>query len=113
MTIARLHTKRNDTRKWELTLLEGDVPVDLTNATGALLFVKKGSTFVVNAGTMVIDDAPAGEVSYSPSASEVDEAGRFNAEVEVTFANGEIATFPSNGYFAVQIDEDLGSGPST
>jgi hypothetical protein len=50
---------------------------------------------------------------YEPTASDSSEIGEFEAEIEVRFANGRVATFPGNiggvaRYFRVSVVDDLG-----
>ncbi len=51
-------------------------------------------------------DETLGDVSYSWP-TQVTEAGFYNAEFEVTYASGDIQTFPNSGYILVNVMEDL------
>lgn len=43
---------------------------------------------------------------YMPA--DTDTAGRFEAEFEVTYADGAVETFPNDGFIVVQIGPDIG-----
>ena len=46
-------------------------------------------------------------VEYGWSASDTAEAGLFEAEFRVTYADGAVETFPNNGFLKVRIAEDV------
>jgi uncharacterized protein YfaS (alpha-2-macroglobulin family) len=48
-----------------------------------------------------IHDAPNGVVRYSWGTDDTDEAGRYRAEFEVTYADGSVETFPNDGFHDV------------
>ena len=55
-----------------------------------------------------IVDAGAGDVRYTPTASDTDTVGGFFIEWEVTTAGGVVKTFPNDGYQTLTVVEDLG-----
>jgi len=71
--------------------------------------LRPGGAVKITAGTMgAVGSAVRGRVKYSWSATDTDTAGTYESEVQVTFANGKIRTFPSDGYFLVEITDDVG-----
>lgn len=103
--------KRGDTGPaFRATLRDanGDA-VNLSGAT-ALFYMRdiKGQrTIKVSAGAMTIIDAPGGRVEYPWAAGDTDTAGLFDAEVQVTFGDGEVQTFPNNDHHRVEVMEDI------
>jgi hypothetical protein len=71
-------------------------PVDLTGATARLKFRKKRTTNILFTLTNIVDDQvdlEAGQTVFVFSAQNLDlEAGLYEGEVEVTFANSNIET---------------------
>ena len=57
--------------------------------------------------TIVLKDADSGIVEYSWQAGDTDTAGTYYGEIEVTYADNTVETFPNNGYFTIIIKEDL------
>lgn len=99
--------KRNDRRpRFRVQLTANETPVDLTGATAVVFNMKTGTTLVVNKGAMTIIDAATGVVEYAWDADDTTTSGDYNAEVEVNWG-GEFQTFPSSGYFAIKINDDL------
>lgn len=95
------------------TLTDGDgVPVDLNGAE--VTFVMRelfGGDIVVDHGADIVD-ASAGTVIYDWVDGDTDVAGGYEAEWKVSFADGEVATFPNNGSETVAILESLGAEAS-
>lgn len=84
------------------------IPCDLTNATAVKFLMKTA------AGALVVNDPGAfinrvqGIVEYAWLAGDTDvSSSSYQMEVEVDWA-GEKQSFPSTGYFAVSITDDLG-----
>jgi hypothetical protein len=104
--------KQNDTSPALVVVLRDGfgAPVNLTGATVVLnTRLRPGGTVKINGGTMgAVGSAVNGKQSYSPTAANNDTSGIYEAEVEVTFANGKIRTFPSSGYFTVEVVDDVG-----
>ena len=87
---------KNDTgRKVEFTLLDNGTAVDLTGATVKLHYRISGGT--VKTATMTVTDAVNGVAEYQFGTGDLDAAGGFDYEVEVTDAGGKIATFVEQG----------------
>lgn len=67
--------------------------------------ISGGSATVDAAATIV--NAANGLVQYNWSAADTAEVGSFQAEFEVTYSDGTVETFPSNGYIRVEIIDDI------
>jgi hypothetical protein len=52
--------------------------------------------------------ATVGHVSYDWETEDLDTAGPYYGEWQVTFADASVETFPNDGYFTVAIIDDLG-----
>lgn len=48
-----------------------------------------------------------GLVTYDWIAGDTDTAGTYYGEIEVTYGDARVETFPNNGYFTIIIKEDL------
>jgi len=106
MTVIRM--KRNDTLpSLEATLKYSDgTAIDLTGATVKFYMAKPDGTVVINA-TATIVDAVNGKVRYEWQQGDLSEEGRYHAEFEITFPNGDVLTAPSQGYFIIEVQRDL------
>jgi hypothetical protein len=91
----------------EAVLKENAAEVDLTGASVRFLMsdAQYGASKVNAPATIVT--AAAGAVAYDWQPGDLDTAGGFLAEFEVTFADGSIATFPSAGYVEIRVIGDL------
>lgn len=105
--MATFTTKRNDTFPIKATLEDADGPVDLTGATVKFLMQDLQGNQVVDASA-TITNASQGKVEYNWVSGDVDTAGEFEAEFEVTFSSGKVRTFPNEDYITVVIEEDKG-----
>lgn len=110
--------KQHDTRpKQEIGLLEPDPAditttqvVDLTDASSAKLIVA-----VPGAGSDSFEsvlafasDRTTGVVIWTPISTDTATEGQYNAEVEITWSDDGVETYPNDGYFTIQINADLG-----
>lgn len=102
------YIKQNDTQPRMLaTLKDGDENViDLTDATVRFHMRTVGGSVVTDAAAVVVT-AASGLVRYDWQAADTDTVGSYQAEFEVTYADGTIETFPNNGYIRVQIGDDI------
>ena len=64
------------------------------------------SSLKIDSVATITDDV-AGKVEYSWTGTDTDTAGTYYGEIEVTYADNAIETFPNNGYFTIIIKEDL------
>lgn len=101
--------KQNDTSPaLEATCLNEDgAPIDLTGATSVRFHMRNATGTVVLDEDMLVDDATGGIVVYVWDAADTAVVGRFQAEVEITFSNGRVETFPNSGYLEVVIIDDI------
>nr|BDD47229.1 hypothetical protein 3 [Bacillaceae bacterium] len=105
--------KRNDTKdgiQYRITAPNGE-PIDLTG-TSIRFLMGKGNTLLTNAPATILD-AENGYVIYYLTDTDTLKAGVFHAEFEVTYSDGKIKTYPSNGYINVNIKANLDAGQST
>lgn len=102
--------KRNDRRPYfRVQLKQNGTAADLTTASAARFSMKVGSTVTISRSAMVFIDKPTGVVEYRWGATDTATSGDFTAEVEIDWggAPAEYQTFPSTGFFAVKINDDL------
>lgn len=103
--------KRGDTGPvFRAQCLDDTTPVNLTTATGVkFLMQNDAGTVVVNAA-MIKDDQTAspGWVRRSWGPTDLAVAGRYRAEVEVTWGDGTTTTFPRDSYVTVVVTPDIG-----
>jgi hypothetical protein len=105
---ATFVTKRGDYRaaiKASLKDASGQ-PVNLANCIAKFLMADLRGKVKVSRDA-IIQDAVNGIVWFIFEANEVDEAGTFLGEFEVTYADGRVETFPNEGYMTVRINQDL------
>jgi peptidoglycan/xylan/chitin deacetylase (PgdA/CDA1 family) len=108
-----IQLKRNDTKdtiSYTMTYADG-TPVNLTGATVRFV-MGKGKTLITSA-TATIISAATGKVEYTLNESDTLLAGNYNAEFEVTFSDGKIKTFPSDGYISLRIQPNVDNDQST
>lgn len=84
-------------------------PVDMTGATVVFnMRLAPAGAVKISAGTMgAVGSATLGRQKYSWAASDTDTAGLYEAEVQATFSDGTIRTFPPKGYFTIDITDDI------
>ncbi len=107
--------KQFDTRPFFVVILKDDfgepteAGVDLSTATGAVFNMREhgGTTIKVNRGAGTITNGTAGEVTYKWGTVDLDTAGTYDAEVEVTWNDGKVETFPSDSYWEVIVTDDI------
>ena len=107
-----LKTKRNDTTPWPFTLLDNGAGKSLDDATAVVLYMvdEDGETVIDGADVTPAEDQTSnpGLCTYAPTEEDVSTAGMYRAEVQVTWSDGTVSSFPSDGYAYVHIGEDLG-----
>jgi hypothetical protein len=57
-------------------------------------------------------DLAHGEIDYNPQRDEVGLVGTLQLELEVTDATGDVRTYPTYGYFEVEIVDDIDDAPT-
>src|SRR4051794_13405635 len=102
--------KRGDTRRvGEVPLRDNfgtpnEEPVPGLDTADAIVFIMRLTTSApdavpkVRSPAMLVDPADA-LVRYIWVAGDTDTAGAYNAEIEVTWAPGQVETFPNDGYW--------------
>lgn len=103
--------KQNDTSpaiQAALTDASGTA-IDLTGALATRFHMRLpgASSAKVDAAATVVGAATLGVVRYDWSTGDTDTAGLYEAEFEVTYADGTVETFPNSGYILVNINGDL------
>jgi len=111
MPHAKFITKQNDTTPpIEVVLTDANgFPVNLTGATVVFnMRVQPGGAVKVSgSAATIVGTATNGRVRYNLTASDRDTADVYEGEFQVTFAGGEIQTFPANGYIIIDIQDDI------
>ena len=82
-------------------------PVNVTAATVKFIMTVVGGSTPKTAAAGAIVDGPTGIVSYTPTGTDTDTAGIYNAEWEITYSGGSKQTFPDPGYNTVTVTADL------
>ena len=81
-----------------------DVVVDITGATLLLKAQKEGAVANKFSSAMVIVSGVAGTCKYNVGATDFDSAGRYYAEIEVTFGGGKVVSF---GNITIIVEPEL------
>ena len=107
----KFYLKRGDTSNdLQVTLTDDDgTAVDVTGAT--IVFNMKhvnSNTLKVNRGAVTLVTPASGIVKYVWSAANVNVAGKYRGEFEVTYANAKVQTFPNDSELMIEIRDDLG-----
>ncbi len=95
---------------FEVELLEGSTPVDLTQAVGVRFIMRNRAGIKVDAPMVIRDQtqpANKGVVRYSWVAGDTDTVGTYDAEVRVTWPNNTPQTFPGHAYLQVEIGKNI------
>lgn len=107
--------KRGDHLKPVTFLLKETAPEGTTraaNLTGAvqarLIYVGIGPTRPPVTRTITIANPIEGRCTYNLTSDDLANPGNFQGEVEVTFSDGRIQTYPEAGYFTFSVEQDLG-----
>lgn len=81
--------------------------INLTGATVRFIMRLRGATVPKVNAVATIVTATAGTVRYDWGATDLDTAGEFDAEWEVTDSTGKPRTHPYNGYITITVVADL------
>ena len=107
---SQFYIKKDDTRPAITANLTdaNDATVNLTGASVKFnMRVDPAGAIKINLGTAVIENAEAGQVSYSWSSDNTDTADDYEAEFQVTFAGGAVQTFPGRNWILVHVIDDI------
>ena len=101
--------KTNDTSpKLSVTLTDAlGTPIGLAGCSARFHMKAFGASSLKIDAVADIEDVVNGIVEYSWQAGDTDTAGTYYGEIEVTYGDATVETFPNNGYFTVIIKEDL------
>lgn len=108
------HIKQNDTSpKLERTYFTNR-DIDSTGVTVSSVNVhmaERGGTTVSLDSTATLEsedyDADSITVSYDWQAGDTDTVGEYNVEFEITYSDGEVETFPKDGYIHLKISKEI------
>lgn len=101
------YLKRGDTSP-SLTYALDPATVDLTGATVRFnMRLTGGATKVNRAAAVIVTPTGTPTVRYNWQAADVDTAGFYEAEFEVTYSGGAVETFPNSDFIRVQITGDI------
>ncbi len=101
--------KTNDTSPKLAVTLEDALgnPIALVGCSARFHMKAFGASALKIDAVATITDATTGKVQYAWTGTDTDTAGTYYGEIEVTYGDGAIETFPNNGYFTIIIKEDL------
>lgn len=106
---SSLTIKRGDTRPYfSVTLVDGFGEEVILNVDDTVRFSMRdsSSTVIVNRQTAAFTPG-SGDVEYRWQVGDTDVAGDFDAEWEVTYADGTVQTFPAYDFDWVYIEGDI------
>lgn len=119
MATQTFYIKQHDTLPaFEAVLTDNGTPISLGAAMGVKLILKKLSTVIVNAAMVIDPDQVAnkGKVTYQWVSADTSVSGKLTGEIQVTWGDGNVQTFPAGGptatdakYFYVEVVPELGS----
>lgn len=84
--------------------------VNLTTATSAVYNMRErapGTAVKINRGSAAITNAAGGEVTYNWGTADTNTVGAYESEVEITWNDGKVETFPNQGYWDVDVNDDI------
>ena len=81
--------------------------IGLAGASARFHMKAFGATSLKIDAPATIIDGVNGVVKYDWVAGDTDTAGTYYGEIEVTYGDATVETFPNNGYFTIIIKEDL------
>jgi len=101
--------KTNDTSpKLGITLQDASgSAVDITSASARFHMKALGATDLKVDQVASITNASGGQVQYNWSSVDTNTSGTYYGEIEITYNDGSVETFPNNGYFTIVITKDL------
>ncbi|MFA5636205.1 MAG: BppU family phage baseplate upper protein [Anaerovoracaceae bacterium] len=109
--MADFHIKVGDTLPAiQGTLYQGDgTVISLVSASAVRFHMRKrGTSDLLVDGACEIVNASGGVVRYTWEEGDFSESGQYEAEFEVTFTSGDVATVPNNKHLSIVITAELG-----
>lgn len=103
------YIKQNDTvPSLRADLRDGDNnAIDLSGASVKFIMREMGgNSATINTLAIIVDEA-GGTVQYNWQDGDTDTIGSYQAEFEVTYADGTVETFPNSGYVRIEILDDI------
>jgi hypothetical protein len=67
----------------------------------------KGAAAVIDSAAVVVTATGTPTVEYAWQPGDTDNAGLFDAEFRVTYADGKVETFPNDGFIEVKVSGDI------
>jgi hypothetical protein len=96
-----------DYKQGDTIPVRANLPIDLSTASSLFFEIESNfGDFSLSKEATILDPA-AGEVSYSFSDGETDQAGPYKMEWRVEWQDGQTQTFPQDGYDELYIHEDV------
>lgn len=105
--------KENDTRPWALALKEDGEPADLSSVSTLRCHVfAHGSTAAADqlmnsTAVTVVGDSTNGNISVAPTSSQVTPVGSYDLEIQLTYNDGTVGTWPNHGFEELTIGTEL------
>lgn len=105
----RFTIKQNDTSPAIRAILQDNEgnPIDITGADVRFHMADYRDKEVSINEPATIEDHINGVVSYDWAYEDTMNAGNFKGEFQVSFANGDIETFPNSGYINIKIVAEI------
>lgn len=101
-----MRMKRGDTAPaLRATITDNGSPVDLTPATVKVIGKRNGVAVFNRAATTKTNQ---GVVTMDWTPTDTALPGLIAVEIEATWANGTVQSYPASGYLGVLVDPDLG-----
>ena len=103
-----IETKKGSRARWRFRIVENDAPKDLTGYTATMRMRSETGALKINDATLTLADQGTnpGELTYVPTAGDVDTAGEFRLEIWVS-TGGIPDRWPRSGYVRAVIQPTL------
>jgi hypothetical protein len=109
VSMSTFYVKRGDTSPAIRYVLK-PATVVLTGASVQFQMRPKrprGAAAVIDSAAVVVTATGTPTLEYAWQAGETDNAGLFDAEFRVTYADNEVETFPNDEFITVKVSEDI------
>ena len=101
--------KQNDTApKLQVTLRDGDGDLKVLTGATAKILVRHQITRTTKVDATATVTSTTGLIEYQWLAADTDTVGIYELEIQVTYSDSTIETFPSGSYVALRIVGDIG-----